>query len=512
MRKYLSKCIWAFFAFSIAIYSSTPVLGLTESGEVAFERGLASFEQQKWAEALSYFDETIKTDPDYAPAHHYRGMTLLKLLQPEEAIKALAKAKSLDPNEREINLDLGTAYLEAGKLDLAIEAFEQELAINPTNANANYNLGYALLKKKKYGEALEPFSKARQLNPGLAIPARFYEGVALYNLKRYNEAREAFKEVLAMNPSAEVASASKRYLDAIEGAGEAPKRWGFVSSVLYQYDTNVVTANEDTDFPITIDGEEISDQEDSRILLTLYGRWNFLKTDNWSAEARYSFYQSFHFEVDEFNLQNHSPELELARRLNIGSKTGALMLNYRAGIALLGQDLNMYSVNHWVTPSFYMRLSSNFATMLSYRFNAEDFDEEDPDRDNLAHSGIVESIFSYRGLWDKPAVLRLAVGFDFEDAQDEAYDIRRPWVRLIAQNSFPLRINSRIMLYYENETHFNDDYDRVDDVFVGELALFKQLWGPVEANINFNYRMNNSTEKNFEYERTIVGGGFVVRF
>lgn len=512
MRRYFSKGIWAFCAFSIFLYFASPVLGLTENGEVAFERGLAAFEQQKWAEALNFFDEAIKTDPDYAPAHHYRGMTLLKLLQPDEAIKALEKAKSLNPNEKEINLDLGTAYLAAGKLDPAIEAFRQELAVNPASGDANYHLGYALLKKKRYEEALEPFGKARQLNPALAIPARFYEGVALYNLKRYQESKQAFKEVLGMNPPPETASASQRYLEAIEGAGETPKRWSFVGSLLYQYDTNVVTANDDTDFPITINGDEISDQEDSRILLTLYGRWNFWRTDNWSAEARYSFYQSFHFEVEEFNLQNHSPELELARRVNIGSKSAAVALTYRAGIALLGEELHTYSINHWVTPSFSLRWSDSLASILSYRFNAEDFDEEDPDRDNLAHSGIIETIFSYRGLWDKPGTLKLSVGFDFEDAQDEAYDVTRPWVRVTAQNSFPLSITSRIMLYYENENHFNDDYDRIDDVFVGELALFKKLWGPVEANINFNYKMNNSTEKNFEYERTIVGGGIVVRF
>lgn len=512
MGKYLYKWRALIFAFSILTFLANTVWGLSENGEVAFERGLSAFEQQKWTEALSFFDEAINSDPDYATAHHYRGMTLLKLLQPDEAVKALEKAKSLDPKEKEINLDLGVAYLEAGKLDLAIETFREELELNPSNALANYGLGYALLKKKKYEEALEQLSKARQLTSNLAVPARFYEGIALYNLKRYSEAKQAFREVIGMNPSPEVASASKRYLDAIEGGEEAPKRWGFVGSVLYQYDTNVVTANEDADFPITIKGEEISDQEDSRILLTLYGRWNFLKTDIWSAEARYSFYQSFHFEVDEFNLQNHSPELEISRQLNIGSKTGTLMVNYLAGVALLGQDLNMYSVNHWVTPSFFLRWSNNLGSMISYRFNFEDFDEEHPDRDNLAHSGIIEMIFSYRGLWDKPGVLRFVVGFDFEDAKDEAYDITRPWVRLMARNSFPLGINSRIVLYYENETHFNDDYDRVDDVFVGELALFKQLWGSLEANINFNYRMNNSTEKNFEYERTIIGGGFVVRF
>ena len=188
------------------------------------------------------------------------------------------------------------------------------------------------------------------------------------------DAKAAFKEVLGMNPSPEVADASRKYLDAMGQTGGPVKKWGVTAAALYQYDNNVVTASRGTDFPISINDEEVSNQEDSRGVVTLYGYWQFLDRGGWEGRMSYGFYQSFHAEVDQFNLQNHAPELAGLRKFRLGGFDAAAGLKYSASIAFLDTDLDVYSVNHFATPSIWIKWNSILATRFNYRFNFEDFD------------------------------------------------------------------------------------------------------------------------------------------
>jgi len=73
-------------------------------------------------------------------------------------------------------------------------------------------------------------------------------------------------------------------------------------------------------------------------------------------------------------------------------------------------------------------------------------------------------------------------------------------------------VRTRLSLRYQNDNHYDSLSSRVDDIFTTELLVFRPIWGPIEANLNINYRLNNSSEEIFQYERTIVGGGVVARF
>lgn len=502
------------FSLSLAAFLLVwgSLAGMARAGnaaaELAFERGLSAYEESQWGEALSYFDQAIAADSNYAIAHHYRGTTLLQLNQPEEAIKALEKSRDLDPNAPDIYLDLGSAYQKAGRSDDALAAFKEEVRRRPDSAQAQFSLGYALILRKEYQAAMAPLAKSRELDSSLAAPARFYEGSALFAMNKRDNAKVAFKEVLGMNPPPELANACRKYIAAIEGGGGA-KRWGLIGTVLYQYDTNVVAASSGTEFPTTIEDNQISRKEDSRGVITLYTRWQFLKADPWSAEARYSFYQSFHGELSMFNLQNHTPELIGGRTFSMGGRESGITLDYRASIALLGEKLPMYSVSHTVTPSFAIKWSPKFSTAFSYRFISEDFESTQPDRDNTTHGGYIDFFWKF---WGDRATLKETVGYDFSDAKDNDYDITRPWESLSLDLNLPWKVRTRLSLRYQNDNHHNSLSSRVDDIFTTELLVFRPIWGPIEANLNVNYRLNNSSDEIFEYERTIVGGGVVVRF
>ena len=487
------------------------------TAELAFEQGLSAFEEGKWGEALTYFDQAIIADPTYATAYHYRGTALLQLNQPEEAIKALEKAKSLDPNTVDVYLDLGTAYQKMGRLNDALAAFKEEVKRHPDSAQAQYSLGYLLITRKEYEAALGPLAKARELDPKMAPAARYYEGSALFALNRPLEAKAAFQEVLGMNPAPELAAACKQYIGLIEGGGTAggagggapAKRWGIIGALLYQYDSNVIAATSETQFPTSVEGKQISHKDDSRAVLTLFAKWQFLSADPWSAEARYSFYQSLHAELSSFNLQNHAGELVGGRTFSMGGYKSGVTMSYLASVALLGDKLSWYSVDHVVTPTFTIKWSKTFSTAFSYRFIYEDFKEETPNRDNITNGGSVDL---YYGYWGTHGMLKGSLGFDYSDAKDKDYDLQRPWLSVGTDLSLPWKIRTRLMLRYQEDKYFRTDANRVDDIFITDFMVFRPIWGPLEANINANYRMNNSTVNSFEYKRTIFGAGILARF
>jgi len=506
---------------------AAPKEAVLGDGEIAFEEGLAAFEEGNWPVALTKFSEALKAEPDHAPAHQYMGVTLLKLKQPGEAVKELEKAKALDPKAQDVNLDLGQAYQEIGKLDEAEKAYRDEIKNYPKNAQAHFSLGYALFMKKMYPECLEHFAEARKLAPDLAAAAKFYEGAALFKTDKKTEAQSTFEAVLKMNPSPEIASGAKKYLEAIKGKGEKPrKKRGLVASLLYQYDTNVIAASEETQFPVILEDEEISDSEGMRMVLTLSGFVRYMKLKPWEFEARYAFYQNRHFEpviapgsskgwarapdLEMFNLQNHSPAVTISRTQKISDKKTLVALDYRFGEALLGNDLTWYSVNHYVTPMFRLYWTNKLYTAIGYRFNIEDFNESQPNRDNMAHTGFIKTNWIF---WNKRASLTATTGFDYEDGENVAYDVYRPWVKAALGAKLPYKIKTKLSLGYEYEDHFNDDLqNRQDDVYSAELLVFRPIWEHVEANLGASYKDNHSNVGALSYDRTIVGGGVVFRY
>jgi len=480
-------------------------------GEIAFEEGLAAFEEGNWPVALTKFSETLKAEPDHAPAHQYRGVTLLKLKQPGEAVKELEKAKALDPKAQDVNLDLGQAYQEIGKLDEAEKAYRDEIKNYPKNAQAHFSLGYALFMKKMYPECLEHFAEARKLAPDLAAAAKFYEGAALFKTDKKTEAQSTFEAVLKMNPSPEIAAGAKKYLEAIKGKGEKPrKKRGLVASLLYQYDTNVIAASEETQFPVILEDEEISDKEDYRGVFTISGFYRYMELKPWEFEVRYAFYQNQHFEIDMFNLQNHSPAMTISRTQKISDKKTLVALDYRFGEALLGNDLTWYSVNHYVTPMFRLYWTNKLYTAIGYRFNIEDFNESQPNRDNMAHTGFIKTNWIF---WNKRASLTATTGLDYEDAEDIAYDVYRPWITVALGAKLPYKIKTKLTLKYEYEDHFDDDeQNREDDVYSAEFLVFRPIWRKLEANLGVSHKENQSNVDSLTYDRTVVGGGVIFRY
>jgi len=67
-----------------------------------FNLGILSVQSRQFEKALERFDALIKINPNYAPAHFYRGVSYLSLGNKEQALASFKKAKSLE-KDKEFN-------------------------------------------------------------------------------------------------------------------------------------------------------------------------------------------------------------------------------------------------------------------------------------------------------------------------------------------------------------------------------------------------------------------------
>lgn len=105
----------------------------------------------------------------------------------------------LAPSRPDIELLLGVALIQEGKLHDAIDAFHVAIALNPDFWEAHLNLGSALDEMHKPEEAIAEFNKVIALKPSLAI-GYFNLGNALMTEDHQAEALSRYDQALKLEP------------------------------------------------------------------------------------------------------------------------------------------------------------------------------------------------------------------------------------------------------------------------------------------------------------------------
>lgn len=156
--------------------------------------------------SIAYFQETIKKDPDFAPA--YVGLasvydslgTTLHGASPNEVrpkmISAARKALELDPELAEPHVLLAAAYQRQWQWSDAQSEYKRALELNPNDANAHERFAVWLLCQGRMDEALAWVQRARELDP-LGSAGRT-SGWILFISKRYEEAVRELRAASAL--------------------------------------------------------------------------------------------------------------------------------------------------------------------------------------------------------------------------------------------------------------------------------------------------------------------------
>ena len=204
--------------------------------EGVYEEILKRFQQQRYDLVKNYIREAYKSGFRDKRLYFLSGIMALQVQNNEQAKAAFQEAIKLDPQYSDAHNNLGTIYLNEGKLDQAEYEFHlalqdplymtPELAMNnlgklmevkgdpeeaeryyrraiktkPNFAPAYYNLGVLYSREKKYSQAEQMLGKAVNINP-LYIEAWWLYGMALENEGKFDEARNAYERMVKLAPN-----------------------------------------------------------------------------------------------------------------------------------------------------------------------------------------------------------------------------------------------------------------------------------------------------------------------
>jgi tetratricopeptide (TPR) repeat protein len=133
--------------------------------ELFLRRGIAWFHMGLYGIALEDFEEAAGMSYDDPRPELWRGLTLIELERPLEAINAYASAIRRDRSCMLAYLNRGLAYLSTDQPRKAEFDFNQAIRQKPKDARAWANRGVAQARQGRYREAIESYETALGFSP-----------------------------------------------------------------------------------------------------------------------------------------------------------------------------------------------------------------------------------------------------------------------------------------------------------------------------------------------------------
>ncbi|MFH0861617.1 MAG: tetratricopeptide repeat protein [Candidatus Altiarchaeota archaeon] len=121
-----------------------------------------------WADNLALWSKTAEDSHESAYPLINLGHAYLKAGKTGQAAKETQKAIMLNPFIAEAHNNLGEAYLREGRYDIASSAFEKAIGLNPNLVRLHGNLGNAYARQGRFSDAAEELQTAIRMNPNIA--------------------------------------------------------------------------------------------------------------------------------------------------------------------------------------------------------------------------------------------------------------------------------------------------------------------------------------------------------
>jgi tetratricopeptide (TPR) repeat protein len=143
-------------------------------------KGRVMFHQEKYDDAIDYFDDGIDEDENYVENHFWRGKSYLEELKTanfmttalyaSKSLSSFEKAVEVDPNHIDARLNLAGYYQNApaiggGSNTKAIEQYEAVNKLNSSIGYSHFMLGRLYEGEEEFDKADSCFKKAIEVDP-----------------------------------------------------------------------------------------------------------------------------------------------------------------------------------------------------------------------------------------------------------------------------------------------------------------------------------------------------------
>ncbi|MDQ7822084.1 MAG: tetratricopeptide repeat protein [Candidatus Eremiobacteraeota bacterium] len=155
-------------------------------------------------EALEYFTQAVKANPQYAPAFCDMGDALIAMNDNKEALVHYEKAFELSPDDLQMKMKYASALMKSGKVEKGTGLFAAVINENPDDAHARYMFAKAYEDVNEINRAIEQYQRASALSPEevdyhLAL-AKLYQ-----RLQKVDLAKQEYYNIIRIAPDHEEA-------------------------------------------------------------------------------------------------------------------------------------------------------------------------------------------------------------------------------------------------------------------------------------------------------------------
>ena len=482
------------------------VAGAAASGpsERLYSRGLVEFHAAHYEAALKLFDQAVQADQNDNYARFYRAVTYGRLHENQKEITELREVLKVRPDIEQAYLELGLALVQVDSYREAVLPLTQAQYVPELDAEASLFLGIAQLRLGELASARQNFQRAVSKDPKLDLASQYYIGLTYYQENNWSEAENHFRKVVSLKADSEMGHQANAFLGKMREA--LNPIYELSGSVGFQYDSNVVLA------PADVAAKQdllISNQADGRITLNAGGWYVPWQTKHAELSVGYDFFQSLHFRLTDFNLQDHRPSIQLTAKSGIFQVGVAARYDYY----LLKTDSFLQEAS--ALPWLRIQEWDLGFTEIFYRMRRRDFLQQAfKIRNAFNHSAGIRQV-----VYVKTPDRYLSVGYRYDseepisnspESQQFAYDGNE----IDAGIGWPLLygFSGEASYAYHHEVYAPPSNGRSDDEHQFVVAFSRNLMHNVGLTLAYFGTINNSNDQFFDYDRHIGSVSVEVRY
>jgi tetratricopeptide (TPR) repeat protein len=489
MQRALSNVLIVLFVLFLFL----PANAEEEGGGAYYDLGVFAYEDGDYEIAERHFKKALEFDPDNPFYNHFLGKTYLKTARYQEAMNYLDVAWKVNPDISELKYDITFLNFKMSNYSRAADLFAEIVNEDPSNILAHYH--------DLYQTALDYFLTAAQESPTIKTNAYYYAGVCYWKTGKIEEAVEKFEYVRDYAESSRLRENALALLQTIKKKKERKivKPYSLYLKIGYNYDDNV---------PLDpLDQEVYADEDDFVTKAYFSGKYNFVNREEYKIGAGYSHYQTWHNDLDEYNLTGSILNLYAKYRLQ------PLTLGFSYVPSYYWLDSDSYLRRHRLRPEVVCKCNEDLSTRLSYSYYDNEYFQNE-DRDGHTNDVFLDA---YYDILRKKGYIFGGIGYEDNSAShpDQDYGRIKTKIGLSLWIPWELELTLTGKYYDKNYDHVDTFYGvkRDDSQYYGSVSISRKLlydWLNILA--EFNYTKNDSNIDDFEYKRKVIGVSLIARY
>ncbi|MEM1134328.1 MAG: tetratricopeptide repeat protein [Bacteroidota bacterium] len=155
----------------------------------------------KFSEAVSVLTEIIKNEAPSATIYNMRGVAYYNLNKNANALTDFDNAISLDTSDYRFFYNRGNVKRTLNRPESAVEDYNKAIQLETEEYELFLNRALSLMAANNLKASIEDFNRAEVLSKGKDDKVFFYRGKALMITEEFNKALDNFTKCIEVNPN-----------------------------------------------------------------------------------------------------------------------------------------------------------------------------------------------------------------------------------------------------------------------------------------------------------------------